>query len=162
MERVQHNLTVSLFEINGLLAMCDLEFQITQTTGYQELCENYVDYNHCCRPWSLPNYVALLANRSSCFDLEPQDVVHARNLLHSCVNFYQTRELTDQCATQGCKVPHECAQHNAVFNMLFYLSDVHTVSVNVSVFYFGLSTIQTCTVHQTLTNSFISSLNPIL
>lgn len=133
-KRVHHNLTVSLFEINGLLAMCDLEFQITQTSGYNEMCENEVGYTRCCRPWSLPNYVALLANRSSCFDLKPEDVGHAGSLLLRCAEHYRTLKLSSDCATNRCRVPAECAQHNAVYNMLHYLSDTQAVVENVGFF----------------------------
>lgn len=68
-ERIGPNSTDSLFDINGLLAMCELQDEITRVQGYEEYCQRELISNNCCRPWSLPNYAALLANKSSCFDL---------------------------------------------------------------------------------------------
>lgn len=79
-QRVNRNRSESLFNANGLRAMCDIENQLTETENYDELCERHIHSNSCCRPWSLPNYVALLANRSSCHDIEV-----------SVVNFHQTK-----------------------------------------------------------------------
>lgn len=69
-QRVNNNLTESMFEINALLALCDLEYQLTQTDEYDVLCENEMSSARCCKPWSLPNYIALLSNHSSCFEIE--------------------------------------------------------------------------------------------
>lgn len=68
-ERIGPNSTDSLFDLNGLLAMCQLQDQITRVQDYGEYCERELISNNCCRPWSLANYAALLANKSSCFDL---------------------------------------------------------------------------------------------
>lgn len=69
-KRVNHNLTESLFEINALMAICDLEIQMLNVNGYGELCQLDIDTKKCCRPWSLPNYIALLSNKTSCFDID--------------------------------------------------------------------------------------------
>lgn len=69
-KRVRRNLNESLFELNALLAMCDLEQRILEMDSYDDLCQREVSSNNCCRPWSLPNYVAVLSNKTSCFDLE--------------------------------------------------------------------------------------------
>lgn len=133
MKRVDHNLTVSLFEINGLLAMCDLEFHMTQIPGYAEMCENVVGFTHCCQAWSLPNYVALLSNRQSCMDLKPEDVVYVSELILYCAEYYRSLKLASDCATTNkCKVPRECIQHNAVYNILHYIIDTNAVVENVS------------------------------
>lgn len=68
-ERIGPNSTDTLFDLNGLLAMCELQDQITRVQDYGEYCQRELISNNCCRPWSLSNYAALLANKSSCFDL---------------------------------------------------------------------------------------------
>lgn len=68
--RVNRTLNDSLFELNVLMAMCDLETKLTQVHYYRDLCQVEIGSKRCCRPWSIPNYVALLSNRSSCFDIE--------------------------------------------------------------------------------------------
>lgn len=70
LERVNQTLNESLFEVNSLIAMCDLELKLTQVHYYRDLCQLEIGSKRCCRPWSIPNYVALLSNRSSCFDIE--------------------------------------------------------------------------------------------
>lgn len=89
-QRVNYNLTETLFELNGLLGMfcnrvlslhiasfdwfflaiCDLEYKLEQIEPYQELCETEITSRKCCKPWSLPNYIALISNKTSCFDIE--------------------------------------------------------------------------------------------
>lgn len=69
-QRINHNITDTLFDLNGMLAMCELETRLTETPYYDVLCESQVSSTRCCRPWSLPNYVALLTNRTTCFDIE--------------------------------------------------------------------------------------------
>lgn len=134
MERINHNLTESLFEINGLLAMCDLEQQIATTDHYEEFCVRQVWSNECCRPWSIPNYVALLSNRTHCYDLQPEDVVHVQQLLTSCFPYYHDLRLDGDCVTFRCKnVPLECAQFNSVYNIFHYLADNKFMTVNVSI-----------------------------
>lgn len=68
-EHIGPNSTDSLFDLNGLFAICQLQDQITKVQYYSEYCQREMISNNCCRPWSLPNYAALLSNKSSCFDL---------------------------------------------------------------------------------------------
>lgn len=59
-----------MFDANVLLSMCELEQIIVDTKRYEKICQREVsDETNCCRPWSLPNYVALLSNKTSCFDI---------------------------------------------------------------------------------------------
>jgi protein dispatched 1 len=68
-KRVRWNINESMFDANALLSMCELERKITDTDGYENVCQKEISSNNCCRPWSLPNYVALLSNKTSCFDI---------------------------------------------------------------------------------------------
>lgn len=58
-----------MFDTNSLLSMCELEQKLVDTDGYNDLCQKEISSSNCCRPWSLPNYVALLSNKTSCFDI---------------------------------------------------------------------------------------------
>lgn len=58
-----------MFDTTTLLSMCELERNLVDTLGYTELCQKEISSNNCCRPWSLPNYVALISNKTSCFDI---------------------------------------------------------------------------------------------
>lgn len=68
-KRVNRQINESLFEVNALWAMCELEQTIISTNKYENLCQKELSSDNCCRPWSLANYVALLSNKTSCFDI---------------------------------------------------------------------------------------------
>lgn len=58
-----------MFDATTLLSMCELEYNLIDTAGYTDLCQKKISSNECCRPWSLPNYIALISNKSSCFEI---------------------------------------------------------------------------------------------
>lgn len=60
----------SLFEFDAIYAMCDLEIKLTNLKGFDNICQVKLVSKTCCRPWSIPNYFALLSNKSSCVDIE--------------------------------------------------------------------------------------------
>jgi len=68
-KRIGPNSTDSLFDLNGLLALCEIQEKITSIPDYEEFCQTEMYTNTCCKPWSLSNYAALLANKTKCFDL---------------------------------------------------------------------------------------------
>lgn len=113
--------------------MCDLEQRIITTADYDAFCVRDLMTNECCRPWSIPNYVALLANRTHCFDLIADDVRYVQNLLTTCFPFYHDLRLDSDCVNFRCRnVPAECTQFNAVYNIFHFLADNQFMSVNVS------------------------------
>ena len=131
-KRINYNLKNSLFELNAILAMCDLERHILLTEGYQEICQKELTSDNCCRPWSIPNYIAAISNKTSCFDLTDEDVQFARSLLLDCYQYYVSMKLGSDCKQSSCMVPNECAQHNAIYNVLHYLADNEFIKINVS------------------------------
>lgn len=62
-----------------------------------------------------------------------------RQLLHECFVFYQNWNLSNDCDRIHCRVPAECAQHNAIYNILHYLVDNSFITENVSVFFLLLN-----------------------
>uniref|UniRef100_A0A1A9WPG7 SSD domain-containing protein n=1 Tax=Glossina brevipalpis TaxID=37001 RepID=A0A1A9WPG7_9MUSC len=132
-KRIGPNATDSLFDLNGLLAMCQLQDQITQVNNYDEYCQRELISNNCCRPWSLPNYVAFLANKSSCFDITNTDVLLLQNLLLNCFEYYRDLKLSNDCnEVNRCYAPVECTRNNVVFNILHYLADQNFIRINDS------------------------------
>lgn len=133
MERINHNLTASLLEVNALLAMCDLEQRLAAVEHYDDVCVKMVRTDDCCRPWSLPNYVALLANRTHCFDITAEDVARVQKMLQHCFKYYDNLKLQSDCVSVRCRnVPAQCARFNAVYNVFHFLVDNQAMSVNVS------------------------------
>ncbi|KAL9900563.1 RND transporter family member dispatched isoform 1-T1 [Glossina fuscipes fuscipes] len=132
-KRIGPNATDSLFDLNSLLAMCQLQDQITQVHNYDEYCQRELIRNSCCRPWSLPNYVALLANKSSCFDITNVEVLLLQNLLLKCFEYYRDLKLSNDCdEVNKCYAPVECTRNNVVFNILHYLADKNFIGINDS------------------------------
>lgn len=93
-QRVDMNLNESLYELNSLLAMCDLEEKITNVDGYEDLCQKELNSEKCCKPWSLPNYIALLANKTSCFQIE---VSKFTELIYVCDRCLLLKQILDNC-----------------------------------------------------------------
>lgn len=133
MERRPEATTVAgrtLFEAEPLLAMCQLEHSITDAAAYKALCETKpgaagVETDECCRPWSLPNYVALVANLDTCADLTERNVNAAKRLLLQCrPHFDAIGQLDCQSEPTKCKaVPTQCLRLHAVYDMVNYLAD---------------------------------------
>ncbi|XP_055384764.1 protein dispatched [Condylostylus longicornis] len=132
-KRIGPNSTDSIFEINSLLAMCQLEEQIQSVEGYEDFCEKDNFSDQCCRPWSISNYVALLSNKSSCFDITNEDVLNVLNLLSICFEYFNNFKLSSDCNENlNCHVPVDCVKYNAVFNIFHYLTDVNFMKTNES------------------------------
>lgn len=118
-----------MFTAAALRSMCRLEQRaLRDVPHFEDLCERN-RRNECCRSWSIGNYVALLKNRSSCNDITNEDVQNVRATLKLCAKFYYSLQLHSDCYKDGrlsssCRrIPLDCVKHNAVYNMLYFLSD---------------------------------------
>ncbi|KAK4871478.1 hypothetical protein RN001_015602 [Aquatica leii] len=113
-----------LFTLDSLLALCRLEYELVQAKYYKDLCtQTFRKPKRCCKPWSLVNYIAQLHNRTSCLAIVEEDIKNMKELLKSCSQYYHNLQLAPDCHEKGrCKVPSECIRHNAVFNILNYLT----------------------------------------
>ncbi|XP_039491480.1 protein dispatched [Drosophila santomea] len=135
-QRIGPNATDSLFDLNGLLAMCQLQDQITEVPSYRAFCEPEMLTTECCRPWSLPNYAAMLANKSSCFDLTTEDVTSLHTLLLGCYEYFHDLKIDNHCnEIPHCRAPEECKRQNIVFNVLNFLTDFGFIKSNDSSVY---------------------------
>lgn len=141
MQRVDRK---SMFDQESLLAMCDVEKQMTYSKGYASRCEKnaYLSAEPCCRIWSATNYVTLLTNLPSCYDIKSKHIDEAKGLLTRCLPYYVNGSLVGNCQPANSlqsicpDVPGECTRNNAVFEMLYYASDSGLFSEDVSGIYF--------------------------
>lgn len=124
----------SLFDAHHIKSMCSVEFRkIRLHSTFVSSCVPTAASRTCCRSWSLGNYIALLSNRTSCFKITEDDVQRVQELLLGCAGYYHNRTLLANCADpqyvteeETCdKVPLICKQHDAVYNILHYLTDTH-------------------------------------
>ncbi|XP_072018743.1 protein dispatched homolog 1-like [Amphiura filiformis] len=115
-----------LFTTGSIKAMCEAE---------EKLFRDHYIFPYSCLPcgttscpdsWSLGTYVALLNNKTSCVDIDDDDVDNTKTLLAICASFYLNGSLKQRCSTLPpgtCTgVPPECINHDAVYIILHFLS----------------------------------------
>lgn len=136
----------NLFTHKSMLEICRIERQLIQNPHFSNLCDT-IKKHHCCTPWSVVNYIALLHNRTSCLGITEEDVTATLILLETCSPFYHNLKLTQDCSINDfCETPLECSRHNAVFNILHYLTDIEFLSPNTNISINGSNT----HLHQTM------------
>ncbi|XP_065165670.1 protein dispatched [Atheta coriaria] len=115
----------NIFNLKSLLSVCQIEKQLLGVELYTRLCLDSEKFSNCCRPWSLPNYIALLNGRSNCLDLTPDDVNGTLHLLKKCATYYHRDLLESTCydASECMSVPIECRQYDAVRTILHFLTN---------------------------------------
>ena len=147
-----------LFSSTSLVGMCELD-ETFRTTGfggsYDNVCSTESlnsdvsgdSITQCRQPRSLPNYVAYLANTTSCSAITDSDVTTVKALLQKCRTFYDDGSLVPNCWSwrggfgnngtytskedTGSKHPScslenrddwECARNNLVYDLFFSLT----------------------------------------
>ncbi|XP_022092382.1 protein dispatched homolog 1-like [Acanthaster planci] len=107
----------NILTLDAIKSVCKAERRlVTSHPLYQANCLCHGEGNGECPTWSLGNYAALLANKTSCTEIEQEDVIRLTDLLTLCAPFLSNW-------TQGHgNVPPECGQHDhAAFAILYYL-----------------------------------------
>lgn len=67
---VRSNGNRSLLEMDAVRAVCELETKLTSIGSFKGFCQVRTYSKECCRPWSLANYAAFLANKTSCSEIQ--------------------------------------------------------------------------------------------
>ncbi|KAJ8986210.1 hypothetical protein NQ317_009916 [Molorchus minor] len=113
-----------LFTISNMLAMCRLENEFIDLNDYERLCIHNNKSDQCCKPWSLPNYIAIINNKASCLAITEEDIVTTKAILVKCSPYFHNMELNFECLQDipYCGVPFECVHHDAVYNILNFLT----------------------------------------
>ncbi|KAL1492621.1 hypothetical protein ABEB36_010857 [Hypothenemus hampei] len=114
----------NLFTYKYLKSLCKLELFLMSFKSVSGICiSNSQIEGQCCKPWSLPNYIAALFDRHTCLTITESDVNETRTLLAKCsMYFYENKLSMGGLRSRDSKVPLECIKHNAVFNILNYLT----------------------------------------
>mgnify|MGYP002649398441 CR=1 FL=1 len=106
---------------------------------FSQYCETRGGDGRCCRSWSVPNYILLLAGKKAeeeddCRQITETDVTNFVRLLADCAPFYAENYLSEECAegrTACPNVPEHCTAHeNLVFTVLHYLVDFRFLNVH--------------------------------
>lgn len=107
---------------------------LRQQRTFTDVCIHTTHTRRCCRNWSLPSYVMLLSNRSSCSSIQDEDVAATMSLLTECSYYYHKMMLEADCSQSTeedhryshChQVPAKCKQHDAIYHILHYITDIH-------------------------------------
>lgn len=127
-----------LMTAKNLRAVCRLEKKVIKDFAeYERKCykrnitRSGVTKEECCPSWSIGNYVASIRGKASCDDIDDDDVLHMVKRLQKCSDVFNNESLKENCWNFDhgvlypyCKgIPVDCIQYNAVFNILYYLSD---------------------------------------
>ena len=127
-----------IFNADSLKAVCRMEEKVVRKTrGFKSNCfKRNISYNtvrirECCPSWSVGNYIAALSGRSSCQEISSLDVTNVLPLLKKCAPLFNNATLKENCwnfryhtAYPVCQtLPLECVRYNAVYNILYYLTD---------------------------------------
>ena len=131
----------SLLSAEKLKTICRLEEEYyDRFSGYISSCEMpCADCQRCCRRLSLPNFVALLAKKTSCHNITDADIGKIFRLLTGCARYYHNLTLGPTCGSlpeekvwyggfeqrqEACPgVPRRCTRRNLVYTVLHYLVD---------------------------------------
>lgn len=119
-----------LWSLDGILAQCHIDAALRANDEFSRLCEKPLQSKKCCRSWSPANYVALLANRTSCLGVTEGDLTKVKLLLRKCAHFYNDRQLSPNCTeVLECqkRLSPDWNSHDAVYHLLYYLLDTDFV-----------------------------------
>ncbi|XP_066158603.1 protein dispatched [Euwallacea fornicatus] len=116
----------NLFTLQYLRSLCKLERVIMNSRLMKGRCiSNNQEQGKCCKPWSLPNYVATLFDRHSCLTITEDDVNGTLSILEKCANYFHENRLDGKCLKRkNCDVPLQCIKHDAVYSILKYLASI--------------------------------------
>ncbi|XP_038124937.1 protein dispatched homolog 1 [Cyprinodon tularosa] len=122
----------SLWNIQAIKSMCNQDIsRVRSHRDYLNLCQRTNNVS-CCPSWTLGNYIAVMANKSSCQKITERDVSHTLKILRSCAKYYHNGTLGPDCWDMALRrkdqlkcgnVPRKCTKYNAVYQILHFLVD---------------------------------------
>lgn len=116
----------SLLTFQNVERMCKFQSTLVELGGveYYNMCQRDLHSEElCCPVWSVPNYIALISGKTTCENLNKEDVENTITILKKCAGYFHNFTLMASCDLDRCKVPKYCSQYDAVYNLLFYLID---------------------------------------
>jgi hypothetical protein len=99
----------SLWNVESIQSMCRLDELMRSSPLFPAICQQpahqhqpatgqpQLQQQQCCPSWTLGHYVALMRNRSTCADLDANDVTAAFNILQACSRHYHGLQLSPNC-----------------------------------------------------------------
>ncbi|XP_072020226.1 protein dispatched homolog 1-like [Amphiura filiformis] len=119
----------SLFTLEGVKSMCSLQNTIndfTATVDRSNLDTTNNKLDQCKNTWSILDPITSIHGKTYCEEITDYDLKRLRDLLKTCVSYYELGLLTDSCddMKSNCQsqVPDECLSNNTVVSVFHYLT----------------------------------------
>uniref|UniRef100_A0A023EYY9 Putative patched transmembrane receptor n=2 Tax=Triatoma infestans TaxID=30076 RepID=A0A023EYY9_TRIIF len=110
---------IDLFSVSSILTICRLESLITSPDLYKNICATSGEHK-LCKPWSLPNYITMISNKTTCMDITEEDVNKTKKLLEYCRHYYKDLSCVDWNQESPPTICHKCRH---IFDMIQYILD---------------------------------------
>ncbi|XP_014252148.1 protein dispatched [Cimex lectularius] len=112
-----------LFQLGPLLDMCKFSEILTSGPEYNQICDQVSTRTRkCCPLWSLPNYVAVINNKTSCFNITEEDVFYTKDLIKRCQKYFISLDYIVPNYSNK-EMPSECTKFNHIFSLIHYILD---------------------------------------
>uniref|UniRef100_A0A8D8X106 Protein dispatched n=1 Tax=Cacopsylla melanoneura TaxID=428564 RepID=A0A8D8X106_9HEMI len=112
-----------LLSLSSIMATCQIQEYLTSPKEYKSLCQTKGDreFTECCPIWSLPNYIAQLNKKKTCFDITEQDIRQTKKLLETCAfDFAAKKDEYLDCEVDSL---YPCQQNCTVYNILHFITE---------------------------------------
>ncbi|XP_059474250.1 protein dispatched [Neocloeon triangulifer] len=120
----------NLWKLDVVKELCSLEKEIEPL--YTEICETQTPQN-CCPMWSLTRYLLLASNKSSCEELQEDDLLNCADLLQECTHHFHNLDL--ECIEEEgtCQLaPNRCTRKSIVRGLMNFIFDIGFLPPNSS------------------------------
>lgn len=87
----------SLWNLESIKSMCQMDQVMRSSELFPAVCQHPTDGHQCCPSWTLGHYVAVMRNRTSCDDIDVDDVSVVFNILEACSKHYHGLQLSPNC-----------------------------------------------------------------
>lgn len=93
------NETSSLWTLDAIRDVCKADDALRSSALFASVCQQTANRRsrRCCSSWSIGHYLAVMRNRSSCHELDEEDVRSALAVLESCAKYYHALQLSAHC-----------------------------------------------------------------
>jgi len=125
----KHKSGGNMLSAENMIDVCRLQESIMQTSPFYA-GEVRKSNGKNCPSHSIPNYIAILANRSSCLQIMDSDVSHFQALLSECAKHFKDGSLKSCLKNSICtNFAPNCINHKEIIYYTFqFLSDINFAS----------------------------------
>ena len=111
----------NMLSARNMIDVCRLQKSIMQTDPYYDVGVQKSNGKKC-PSYSIPNFIAILGNRSSCLQITDSDVSHFQDLMSECANPFKDGSLKSCLKNStGCiNLTPNCTKHKKIIYYTFH------------------------------------------